>query len=261
MTSVAVFIQFMARDFKIFMQRLRVHMLNYGFISPVLLAGTFGYVLPWISLGESATRGSTVMFAGGILWSLFPLANSLTMDLVFDLERERFVGYQMSVLHPSLVIIQRILFSSFVCTVCMAMFVPVTKLVMQDRFVLSNASFWQMGMVIFCGALFCCSYAMASQTWISSSRKIKNLWLRLYYPMLMLAGSMCPWKAYMKVSPLLGYITLCNPLMYLSEAMRSAILGGDEFFSVSLSLIVIIASTVVCIALSLYNFKKRVDHI
>lgn len=261
MRQAKIFYEFLLRDIKIAFTRVKIHLLNNGCISPLLNAFCFGYVLPWVAIGEQSVHESTMICIGGILWSLFPLAVALTVELVFDLEQDRFVLYQTSILSPRLVIAQKIFFSSIVCWLCMLFFFPITKVVMQHRFVIENISVLSVASLLYFGSLFSCSFTMAVQTTISSSMQLENLWLRVYYPMLLLAGGMVPWSVYRDVSPVLGFVTQINPLMYLTDGLRSAIIGSGEFFAVSYALGMLAISSLICMLISMYNFKRKVDHI
>ena len=259
--SLAVFLQFLLRDTRIFLQRSKQRILNNGVISPLLLAICFGYILPYVALGDAAKTQSTAIFIGNIVWTMFPLAFFFMMDVLFDLEQERFIDYQMTMLSPRLVLFERILFAGLANFVCMLPFFPIAKLVMQDQFDISRACWLHVAVIMLVGALFLTSFNLFTQLLMKDSMKVDNLWLRCYYPLMVMGGGMFSWPVMNAFSPLLGKITLLNPFIYVTDGLREAILGSGEYFSFMSSVIVLTGLWIVCTLLAFYLFRRRVDHI
>lgn len=259
--SLAIFAQFFMRDARVFWQRSKQRIFNNGVISPVLLSLCFGYVLPYVAFGEGAGKQATVMFIGNLLWTMFPLAFFFMIDLIFDLEQDRFVDYQMTVLSPRLVLLERIVFSATASFCCILTFFPISKLVMQDRFVIENANWLQVFVLLYLGALLFSSFNLFTQLMLKDSMKMDNLWLRCYYPLLVMGGGMFSWPVMNTLSPILGAITLLNPFIYLADGLREAILGTGEYFSFTLASSVLVGLVIACTLVAFYLFKRRVDHI
>jgi ABC-type polysaccharide/polyol phosphate export permease len=91
--------------------------------------------------------------------------------------------------------------------------------------------------------------------------QIGMFWVRVNYVVMVLGGAFLPTKAIQTYSPLLGKLILLNPLLYVTEGIRGALLGGDEFLSFGICVSMLLLSSVMAIAAAWYVFKRRVDHI
>lgn len=261
MKTSAVFLQFLYRDCAILFRRARSQLLNYGLLDPFLLSICFGYIIPWIVMKNPDKLLVGNMFIGNAIWTLFPLAVSLTIDLLFDLEEDRFVAYQISILKPRLLLLERVIFATGVSVIGILFFFPVAKIILQDSLSFAHASYSKMLCMFILGAAFSVTFSMGVQLIIRSTRSIENLWLRFYLPFLTFAGATASWKSHMDVSSFVGYLALCNPLMHFTEGLRSAILGQDLFLPFWITVIVLLGATLGCFAFLVHIFKKRLDHV
>lgn len=259
--SLAIFWQFFMRDVRVFWCHSKQRMLNNGFISPVLLAICFGYILPRVAVGVGAQEQATPIFVGNILWCMFPLAFFFMIDVIFDLEQDCFIAYQMTLLSPRLVLLERVVFAAIANFICLLPFFPIAKIVMGSYFNISATNWLQVSLLLLAGSLFITSFNLCTQLLVKDSLSIDNLWLRCYYPLLVLGGGMFSWPVINQFSWLLGAIALFNPLIYLADGLREAILGTGEYFSCGLSLTVLLILFVVCMYFACKIFKRRIDHI
>lgn len=262
MTTVRIALQFMKRDFFIHARRIHVWLINYGILKPILYSLYVAYIQARVFFGAAGdpVRGTTI-FAGEMLFVIFPLTYHLMIPLLYDLEGERFIDYQIMMLKPQLVIIQKIFFSSFFTFVMTLPFFPISKLLLGENLATENTQ-W----IILCLFLYLCSlvasaYHMLAACALKNSYATRMLWARINLPLIFLGGMSIPLYIMKQYSPLLGFISYANPVVYMSEGIRQALLGSDLYLPLSLCVTALLAFTLIFTFFACYCFKKRVDHI
>ena len=259
--SALLFLQFLRRDAYVHMRNLRLYIVNYTFLYPATFALSFAYLQVNTFFGSGNATLSTVLFSGNILVLIMIITYKETSTLLFDLEANRFIDYQISVLQPRLVIVERIFFTSLLTFAIALPFFPVGKLLLWNYLDTSNASWLQLIIILYLGSLCCSAYHQLAILVLKNSSQITSLWARANNFLMSLGGFFIPWHIQYKYSPLLGNIAYCNPLMYLSEGVRQALVGGPEFLSFTQCALSLFVFSVLFTVLCWHLFKKRVDHI
>lgn len=252
---------FLMRDFYTFGSKWRRIAVNYCTIIPVTMTIAFGYFLPNSNMINPTPIQTTTFFVGCILWSMFPLAFMLNVDVLFDLEHDRFIDYQIITLDPPLVLLQKVIFATIVTFLSISLFYPISKLLLGSYFYSASLSWFSLLLVLFLGSLFCASFNIFMVCFIESTQKIGNFWMRFNNPMITLGGLFIPWSVMVKYSTFLGAISLLNPLLYITEGIRRAIIGGDQFFSLSSVVVALFFFSILFYSLACYFFKKKVDYV
>src|SRR5207237_8872310 len=152
--------------------------------------------------------------------------------LLFDLEKNHHIDYQMMVLKPQLIIIEQILFSSIFTFIIMIPFFPLARIFASSYIDLSNISWSSLYLVIYCGSLCVCAYHKLAAT-LLTVEKISMFWTRINNVLLVLGGFWIPLYIIRSFSPTLGLVLRLNPIVYLTEGLRQSIVGGSEFLLIS----------------------------
>jgi len=261
MHRLRVFGYFLMRDAYVFRTSWKRVFFNFGTIIPITMTIAFGYFLPNSNMVNPTPIETTTFFVGCILWSMFPLAFLLNLDLLFDLEQDRFIDYQLITLDPPLILLEKIVFSALVTFFNVALFYPISLLLLGNYFYAQNIAWLPLMFVLFLGSIFCAAFNVFMLCFIEGSQKIGNFWMRINNPMITLGGLFIPWYVMAKYSSLLGKISLLNPLLYLTEGIRATIIGGENFFSLSVVTLALLFFSVLCYVLCCYYFKKKVDYV
>src|SRR5690606_30026121 len=106
-----VFFHFLYRDFYVHSKHFTDHLVNYGLIYPVLFTFCFAIMQTAIYFHGQELLGATI-FAGTCLTPLLVMTFHLSFELLFDLEQNQYTNYQITLLNPSLLIIEQIIFCS-----------------------------------------------------------------------------------------------------------------------------------------------------
>lgn len=259
--TAKIFYYFLCRDFYTFKSRILTHVINNSLIYPVLYSLLFGYIQPNIYFGIHSQMQGSALFIGQILIILLVFANTVNIMVLFDLENTRFTEYQITLLPPRIFLIERIFFASLLTFMIAVPFFPVAKLVLRDSFITSNASWISAYIILYLGSLCCSAYTMFAACLIPSSRKLRTFWMRVNFPLLTFGGLFVPWIASLKLSKILGLVMLFDPLLYITEGLRAAILQNPDYLPVELCIGMLLAFSIFFTLLSWHFFKKKVDHI
>ena len=259
--SLIIFLQFLKRDFYVHLQDARTYIINFILIQPVIWAFCFAYLERHVTFTAQYPLASTLIFSGSILIALLIITYKTTISLLYDFETERFIDYQISILHPRLVLLERILFTAFLSFLISVPFFPIGKLVAGTAFITTTTSWIKLYIIIALSALCCSAYNVLAICILKNTRSITNFWARINMPLMNLGGVWIPLSILKEYSIALGYVLLLNPFIYISEGVRSAVVGGPDFmpFWLCASMLLLFSALFTCAAW--YFFKQRVDHI
>ena len=260
-SSVLIFWQFFKRDIHVHVKNIQDYILNYVISFPILFGITFAFLMGRIYFEKGADASGTLLFAGNIIIVLMLLTYKEAITLLFDLKGSRIIDYQITLMHPRLVILERIVFSALFTFIMSLPFFPVAKLVLWSHFDTSNASWPALILMLFFGSFCVASYHQCAALVLESPEQISSLWARMNNVLISFGGFWVPWYAIYQYDPLLGSIVRINPILYITEGIRQALIGGDQFFGIAHCVAMLSLFTCIFILASWYLFKKRVDHI
>lgn len=88
---------------------------------------------------------------------------------------------------------------------------------------------------------------------------LDNIWPRRLSPLFLLSASFFPWYKVKVFSPFFAYLFLPNPITYIIEGFRSALLGSDQYLPFSICITVLIMSIIALIAILTRAIYKRLN--
>lgn len=261
MTQLSTFYYFLRRDLKASAGQLRDSFINYILISPVVYGIAFGYIQPNVLLKNGGPKMATISFAGVILLQMLILSYKRNISLLFDFEGTRFIDYQLTVLSPRLILLEKLVFNSVFTFLMLAPYFPMSKLVVGATLDTSTTNWPLTLLMVFLGSVCCNAYHLFATLMLPNTRKITMLWARVNMPLFIFGGLFVPLHVLYAFWPWLGRATLLNPLMYVTEGLRQALVGGPDFLSLPICISVLVAFTIIFMYGAMYQFKQRVDHI
>lgn len=251
----------MQRDAYLYRHRIVQYVTNYAIIYPLMYAFSFGYLQSQIYFQSNNAKLGTMLFCGNFLVVAIVLTFKLSIDLLFDLEGARSINYQITILRPQLIIIQRIIFTSLFSFIVLLPYFPVAKLLLSDLLMTQHASWFKLGVILYLSCLMGAAYNHLAACMLKSSHVIGTFWRRCNMPFFMTGGFWIPWYVMNKTSTLLGTVTLLNPFLYVTEGIKQTILSGSEFLSFANCVIALLFFSLAFTILACYFFKKKMDHI
>lgn len=259
--SLRLLIQFLARDFYVFSKRIASYGINYLLIYPVLGIITFGYIQPGVYFGPGNTITSIVLLVGTFGINMLVLCYTMMSSFVFDLEHDRFIDYQISIVPPRLLLFKMILFPALIASIISILYFPLAYLILPSYFQNLNSNWLALMAVIVAASLYCASYIMMGLCIIKKATSIRQFWLRCNWPLVVLGGLWIPWYLLSSNYPTLGYIALLDPFTYFTEGVRSALIGSDQFISYKVCICALLSFFCIFSFISIYYFKRKMDHV
>ena len=256
-----VFFEFLRRDFYVYFKRIRTYAINFIILYPLTYIISFAYIQAKVYFGAENITQATIFFAGNVILLIMSLAFEFTIVLLFDLENEHTIDYRMTILDPWLILVEQITFTTLFSFILLIPFFPITAFCLQGNFDSSHISWPLLFAMLFLSCLFCAAYHLLVACALKNSKQIVHFWMRCNLPLITLGGFWTPWYIMNQYSPVLGMLSLLNPLLYATEGIRQAIIGGNMFLPASSCAIVLIFFSFVFTWIALYLFKKKVDHI
>ena len=258
--TARVFLRFLQRDIYTYRHRFMTYVINYALIYPLIYSFFIGHLQGTAYFGNDVLLRSSLLI-GHILIVILVFANILNIGLIFDLENQRYIDYQLTLLDPRLIMVERILFSSLFTFLISLPFFPIAKLILGEGFITAHTSWPKTVCMLYACSLLCATYTQCMVCIIPTSRKVRSFWMRFNFVLNTLGGLFIPWYTMNTLSPVLGYVTLLNPLLYITEGLRQTLLAQEHFLSFSTCMGMLLFYSLLFTLASFYYFKKRVDHI
>lgn len=216
-----------------------------------------GYIMPYFGL----THDFGVFQLGGIIAAvgLFELYTSV-VELVSDFEGDRTINYNLTLPIPSWLAIVSKGFYFFLVYVALALFVlPLGKLCLWYQLDLTSIDYVKLLGAILCQSVFFACFVLWAASIVRNMTDMGKVWSRFVFPMWFMGGFQFSWFSLYNVLPVIAYINLLNPMMFITEAIRVSILGQAEYLNYWLCLVVIILFSLFFFTWGLRILKRRLD--
>lgn len=226
----------------------------------VLTTLVTAYIMPYFGL--AADFG--VFQLGGIIAAagLFEMGNSNVVDLVSDFEGDRVISFDLTLAIPSwLALASKVAYYFIIYTILALLMLPIGKLCLWNQFDLLSINYPKLILAIFAINFFYASFALWITSRVPNMAKMGQVWMRFIFPMWFLGGFQFSWMASYKTIPSFALANLINPMIYITEAVRVALLGQEGFINFWLCLLAIVFFAAVSFYFGITSLKKRLDFI
>lgn len=261
LTSLLVCFQMIRRDIYVFKKRLYHYGINYLLILPVLTIIAFGYIQPGAYFGPGNSKMSAILLVGTFTSSMINICSTLLTPFLYDLEAERFIDYQLLLLPPHLLLLEIMLFPAIISCLVLLPFFPLAYAILPTYFSNLNINWVGLCLLILTATLCSASYIMLAFCIIKNTFSLRFFWLRFNWPLLILGGFWIPWHVLKDFSVPLAYIALANPFTYMTEGLRSTLIGAGPFIPYWICVIVLLSFFCIFSLVTCYFFKKKLDHV
>ncbi|MBT4856551.1 ABC transporter permease [bacterium] len=224
----------------------------------IITVGIKMYVLPYF--GVSNTYGSFVLIGAiasvanmDIMHRMMMFANDITTE-------RQDINYDLLLPIPSkLVFVERALFLSIAGFVVSMLVLPVGKLLFWNHINLGSVSWFKFIPILILTNVFLSYFAVYLASKISGLHAIVKLWMRVIFPLWFLGGFEFSWYALKDMAPNFAYLDLCNPYIYATEGLRSAVFGPAEYIPFWISFCVLVLFTLFIGWRALVNLTRKLD--
>lgn len=225
----------------------------------VLTVFVTGYIMPYFGLSD--TFG--VFQLGGVIAAvgLFEVYVS-AVDLIVDFEGDRVIDYTVTLPIPSwLAILSKAGYYFFVYLILTVAILPVGKIALWNQLDLTTVNYFKLSLAIIFQSMFFACFVIWVSSVIENMSKLGSVWARFIFPMWFMGGFQFSWTSLHHITPVIAWINLLNPMIYITESTRVAILGQADYLNFWLCLVAITFFSVVCFLKGLWNLKKRLDFV
>lgn len=221
--------------------------------------GVNAYLLP--KFGVTSSFG-LISLAGFFAVAGIFQGFSDTIGFVLDVESTKIIKYYGMLPIPTwMMLLRHIISNAFTYFVYTIALIPFSKLLVWNLFDLSAVNWGGFMLICVLSSLFYGALTLYAPSLIKSSQHIGNLWTRVIFPLWFLGGFSFSWRVLYQVSPTFAYINLCNPVMYITEAYRSVVVGSADYLNFWLCCGVVVMFTLVLSYLSVRVWKQRLDFV
>ncbi len=250
--------QLLSSHMKIFKLVIKNKVINASiFVSCSLLVAT--YLLP--KLGINPQFG-TFMFAGLYattgFFEVFPSAVQLVADFEGDME----TNYYLTLPLPAWVTLAtKTLFFSICSATLSFLSIPMGLIVLWKSGDFSQLNIFYFILITLLNSLFYGAFTLFMTSLIPNLLELDNIWMRFVFPLWILGGFEFSWNILYSIAPRLAYINLLNPMTYVMEGTRAAVLGQTHYLPFWGSAISISLFSILFFGLAVIILRKRLDFI
>lgn len=244
------------RDLKV----LSSHLIS-RFIDGIVIVGLqiveFCYILPLMGLSPSLIGP---LFLGTLLLIVFHMGFAMSLRHLHDLHSDRFIDYQLTLPLPwQGLLLSYIIFFIIEVSIIAIPLLTTSIIFFRTQFGIEHVNIIGLLCIyplslLFLGILFLYLPFAYSFDWFND-----NIWPRRLSPLFILSTVFLPWKQVHAFSPIIGQLFLLNPLTYVADGLRAALIGGPDFISVWRCIVILLAFTFILGAMLVFQTKKRLD--
>ncbi len=219
----------------------------------------FGHVMP--SMGIPGNF-ALIQFAG-VLGSagLFENYGNIAATIM-DMAGERSIGYYLTLpVRPWAVLLSTACAYAAVGIFLTLAMVLLGKVVLFNSLSLASIAWGKLLIIIVLGNLFYGLMALAIAGHVGEVAKIGNVWSRFVFPAWFFGGFQFSWYAMHSASKLCSYAVLANPITYIMEGLRIAVLGQEGHLPWVVCLGALTTAIVLCWFLAYNRMQKRLDFV
>lgn len=245
-------------DFQIYKRTIKDKLIDvFIWIITILLVTAF--LMPAFGLQKSYTIFTIAGLAASA--GLFELFASVT-NLISDFEGNNITSFYLTLPVPSwLIFIRSMIFYSFNTATLGILVLPISKLLLWNYFDLSHVSIVKFAIIYMLTNVFYAAFTVWTTSRVMSIEKIGSVWMRFVYPLWFLGGFQYSYKVLHSFNPILAYINLLNPMLYIMEGTRAAVLGQEGFLNFWLCAGTITGFIFICSWHGIVRLKRRLDFI
>lgn len=254
--QLQTFFAILVRDARIFKQHINSRMIDACIWAGAALYVS-QYVLPEFGIDQSF---ASFLLTGNIaVWGMFEIGTNMAI-LLGDLQGTNSLSYYLTLPIPSTWIFIRIgLMDAYKSIIPTLPLLPLGKLILQDHVDLSTINYPKLILCTIIAHLFFGFFGLFLSSITPTFEYITTIRQRFIFPLWFLGCYQFTWHMLHNTSPILSYINLLNPVVYIMEGMR----GSTDMTLPTLPFWLCIGITITFTLFFGYfgirNFKKRLD--
>lgn len=218
-----------------------------------------GYILPKMGLVENfgLIQFSGVLATVGLFeayYSIFPF--------MVDIEGSEIIYHELSTPINSIFIFLSRCISNGIFFIILTLFmIPIGKLLLWNIIFLKNFNWGYLITIIIVANIFYSSFVLLIVSLVKNMHVVSNVWSRCIFPLWFLGGFQFSWEYLYETNKFLAYIDLLNPIIYINEGFKIAILNKNGLCLFSNCIIIILLFSFFSFFIGYYKIRKKLDFI
>lgn len=217
------------------------------------------YIMPTFGLSHGYTPfliASLCASAG-----LFEMWTS-TVAWVSDLTGEQIISYYLTLPIPSwLIFVRSMIVNAINSAILGVLVLPICKILLWNHVNFTSLHLPKFIFFLLLLNTFYGAFSLLLASSVSSMQTIGSLWMRFIYPLWFFGCFQFSWSALYAISPALAYINLLNPMTYVMEGVRNAILGPQGSLPFWICATMLILATALFAIVGIRRMKKQLDFV
>lgn len=202
-----------------------------------------------------------VLPSGIVSWGMFDIMGNATA-LMADILGDRVISYELTLPLPQWAVFIKIAlvnsYRSFAASIFM---IPVGMALVHYGmgYLFPHFSLFKALLMLTVANIFYGFLCLFGTSLMEKVTDIRNVWIRILFPLWYIGGFLNGWHVLEKGAPRFAQLMLLNPIMYIAEGMRAAMLGQEGYLNYWTCICVVIISTILVGTVAVVRFKKRLD--
>ncbi len=148
---------------------------------------------------------------------------------ISDIEGDNHLNYLLTLPLSPTVLLWSLIFSYSLIGIILSFgLIPFGKLLFWNDFSLAEISWLKFVIILILSNIFFGVFTLAVTAHVGALSKMENVWTRFIFPLWFMGGFQFSWASIYKLSQPLAYAFLCNPVLYVMEGIRAALLGQGD---------------------------------
>jgi len=181
------------------------------------------HIMPLFGISDTQ-YGTFTLLGNFALWGFFEMLTSIAL-ILGDIEGNQSILYYISLPLPTYLLFTEYALASAYRSILSSIFViPAGKLLLGNDFMLCNIHWHEfiVGCIII--NIFYGFFTLFIVSLIPDIASLSMVRSRIIFPLWFLGGFQFTWKMSYQALPIIAYINLCNPIMYVMDGIRSTAL-------------------------------------
>lgn len=181
---------------------------------------------------------------------------------MIDFEGDRHISYYLTLPTQPSVVLWSMITSYVLMGIILSCFVlPFGKLILFNNFSLSDIAWFKFAIILVISNIFYGVFTIAVTAHVGVLSKMESVWTRFIFPLWFMGGFQFSWESIYHLSKPLSYVLLCNPILFIMEGMRAALLGQEGCLPWEICCIVLSMFTLLCWFYARYKMKRLLDFV
>lgn len=255
-SSLNVFFQLLRRDLYAFWREYPSKLFDTAFMFFTNMI-VFAYLMPeqWLD----SSYGPFIMIGAIASFGLIEVVGK-TSILLADIQGDRTISQTLILPVRSEAVFAYIGVLWALTSIFLSVLLfPFGKILLFKRFDLEAISYVRLIPMYISSNLFFGFFSLWLASILKGIEGINTLWMRAINPLWMFGAYFYSWRAALDLSPVMGYASLINPMVYIMEGMRAAALGQKGFLPFWVCLVMVWVFILACALHAIHRLKKRLD--